>query len=362
MSGRIFQVVPVLEPGDALGTHARSMAAGLGPRHGGFVVERADPSLAHLATRWDAAAVEPEDVLVYHVALSSHVGEWFRKVRARKVIDYHNITPSEYFRAYEPGLSAALASARRDLVELRGQVELAVAHSEFSRSELDEMGFAHTVTLPVLFDLPRPEAPANEELLEHLRGGTSDRADLLFVGRLAPNKHQEDLVKVFAFYRRLYHPSARLFLVGTSNSAAYERALRSFVERLGVEEVHLVGRVADEDLVAYYRAADVFVSMSEHEGFGVPWLEAMAFGLPVISVASAALPETVGAGGILVRRRDYEELAALVDLVMRDDGVRARLVEAGRARVEEVRSLDPEESYRGLLSELAGAEPVESAS
>jgi glycosyltransferase involved in cell wall biosynthesis len=182
------------------------------------------------------------------------------------------------------------------------------------------------------------------------------------VGRLAPNKRQEDVVKVFAVYRRTCQPSARLFLVGTSNSAAYERALRAFVQRLGVEEVHLVGRVPDEDLSAYYRGADVFVSMSDHEGFGVPWLEAMAFGLPVISFAAAALPETVGTGGILVSERDYGEIAALVDLVMRDELVRARLVEAARARVEEVRALKPETQYRELLYELAAGEMAGSAS
>lgn len=352
MTGRVWQLVPVLEPGDAVGNHAQAIARVLGARHGGFIVERADPSLQHLAVRFTEASVDPGDVLVYHAALSSQLAGWMRGAPGRKVVDYHNVTPPEFFRAYDPGLWTALANARGELERLRGEVALAVGHSEFSRRELEAMGFRRTETVPVLLDFARRGGPGNEQLRDELERGKRERTDVLFVGRLAPNKRQEDVVKAFAVYRRLFNPSARLFLVGGSNASSYRDALRAFVERLGIEEVHLVGRVGDGDLAAYYRAADVFVSMSEHEGFGAPLLEAMHYGVPVVAFAAAAVPETVGAGGILFRRKRYEEVAALIDLVVRDEDVRGWLVEAGRARLEAFRPEVHEARFLRLIEEL----------
>src|SRR5205807_4923627 len=157
--------------------------------------------------------------------------------------------------------------------------------------------------------------------------------DLLFVSRMAPNKRIEDLLKVFAIYRRAWDRDARLFVVGRPDTGTYAEALQRFAGRLGVEEVHLAGRVSDAELAAYYAGADVFVSMSEHEGFGLPWVEAMAFGVPVIAYAAGALPETVGNAGILFTQKRYEDLAALVDGVVGDPALRVRLAAAGRERV-----------------------------
>lgn len=352
MTGRVFQLIPVLEPDDAIGDHAHRIATILGERHGGFIVERAAPSLRHLATVWTEAEVDPGDVLLYHVALASRLGEWMQRTRARKVIDYHNITPPEFFRAYEPGLAAALANATHELEDLKGQVALALADSEYSRRELEERGFSRTETLPILIDFGRYDLPGNRELADRLSAGKRGRGDIIFVGRIAPNKRYEDLIKVFTIYRRAYNPAARLFLIGGTNSAVYSRTLDSFVQRLGIEGVHFTGRIAAEDLVAYYRTADLFLSMSEHEGFGVPWLEAMYFGVPVVSLAAAAIPETVGDAAVLFREKNHDEVAALVDLVMRDEELRADLADAGRRRLREFRPERHEARLRQWIDEI----------
>lgn len=352
MTGRVFQLVPVLDEGDAIGNHARRMARILGEQHGGFLVERAAPALRGLTIPWSDARIQPDDILVYHVALASQLGEWLRQATARKVIDYHGITPPIFFLAYDPGLSVALSRARHELEGLRDQVGLALADSDYSRAELDAMGFSRTETLPILLDLAEYEVPGNQQLMEELARGKRERGDLLFVGRIAPNKRQEDLIKAFTVYRRAYHPEARLFLVGRPEIEAYSAVLGSLVERLGIEGVHFAGQVSHADLVAYYRSADAFVSMSEHEGYGVPWLEAMYFGLPVVTFGAGAIAETVGHGGIVFRRKRYEEVAALVNLVVRDEAVRAALVEAGRARINQLRPEKFEDRLRQLIDDV----------
>jgi glycosyltransferase involved in cell wall biosynthesis len=356
MGGRVWQLVPVLEEGDAIGDHARRMAAILGDRHGGFLVERAAPSLKRLTTHVSNLAssdVDPRDILVYHVALASQLGEWLRTVRARTVIDYHGITPASFLRAYDPGLSVALSKSRYELEALRPQTLMALADSNYLRGELVAAGYRRTETLPILLDFARFDIPPDQRRMEQLAQGKRGRGDVLFVGRVAPNKRHEDLVKAFVVYRRLYNPEARLFLVGRPDVKTYFAALSAFVERLGVEGIHVAGRVTPQELVAYYHSSDVFLAMSEHEGFGIPWLEAMYLGLPVITYAAAALGETVAGGGLLFAEKRWEEIAALLDVVMRDDQARARLVEAGRRRVSELRPERFEARVVGLMDEIA---------
>lgn len=329
---RVFQLVPFLESADAIGDHARNLARSLGSQHAGFIVERAAPELASQATAYRDARVGAGDVLVYHVAHGSPLAGWFGRAPAVRVVDYHGITPPALVRGWDPGLAVTLDRARAQLAELAGSVSLAIAHSEYMRRELVALGFTHTATLPLLVDRDRLATPPNLDLVARLRAGSGGH-DLLFVSRMAPSKRVEDLIKAFTVYRRVFCPDARLFLVGRPDTAAYQAALETFVRRLGIEEVHFAGKVPVADLVAYYACADAFVSMSEHEGFGVPWLEAMAFDLPVIAYAAGALPETVGAGGLLFTQKRYEDVAALIHLVLSEAAVADRLVAAGRQRL-----------------------------
>lgn len=331
---RVFQLVPFLDSGDAIGDHARHLAKALGPSHAGFIVDRAAPDAAAgvSAVSYRDAKVGPGDLLVYHAAHGSPMVEWLGRTEAELVVDYHGITPPGYVRAYDPGLAMALSRATIELESLSGRARLAIAHSEFTRGELEGLGFPVTATLPLLVDPARLQAPGNPALEARLGGGNRGH-DLLFVSRMAPSKRIEDLMKVFAIYRRAWRPQARLFVVGRPDTGTYHQALRRFADRLGIEGIHLCGKVPDAELAAHYRCADAFVSMSEHEGFGLPWVEAMAFDVPVVAFAAGALPETVGGAGILMRHKDYEDMAAAIDLVLSDGALRSELVAAGRARV-----------------------------
>jgi len=328
---QVWQLVPFLESGDAIGDHARHVAAALGPLHAGFVVQRAALELRAGAVFYREGRPGPDDVLVYHLAHASPLAAWAAASGCRLVLDYHGITPPGSLRVYDPGLAVALAGAEDELRELAPRAEIAVAHSAFMEGELRAAGFERTAVLPLLLDGPRLVGAVNDERAVSLRS-TKSGHDLLVVGRLAPNKRIEDAIKAFAVYRRAYDPRARLFIVGRPDVAAYATALDAFVGRLGVEEVHFAGRVTHADLAAHYQAADALVSMSDHEGFGMPLLEAMAFGLPVLACRAAAVPETMGDAGILFSERCPEEVAALVDAVLGDRELVAALGAAGRAR------------------------------
>jgi glycosyltransferase involved in cell wall biosynthesis len=295
-------------------------------------VQQAAPECTPGAVHYRDADIRPDDVLVYHAAHASPLGAWLAGVEAVKIVDYHGITPPEFVRAYDPGLAVALSKARAELEPLAAGTTLAIAHSRYMERELEAIGFRDTATLPLLVDPARLAAPPDVATAARLRAGKRGH-DLLFVSRMAPNKRIEDLLKVFAVYRRAWDRDARLFVVGRPDTRAYVEVLQRFAGRLGVGEVHFAGRVSDPALASYYASADAFVSMSEHEGFGLPWVEAMAFGLPVIAYAAGALPETVGDAGILFTEKRYEDVAALVDAVVGDPALRAHLAAAGRERV-----------------------------
>jgi glycosyltransferase involved in cell wall biosynthesis len=200
---------------------------------------------------------------------------------------------------------------------------------------LEVAGYGRTAVLPILFDPEALEAEVDGRRLERLLGDKAGGgSDLLFVGRIAPNKCQHDLIKLLAVYRRLYDPQARLHLVGGSSSHAYWKALEAYIDHLDLgEAVFLHGAVSPGALAAHYRAADAFVCLSEHEGFCVPLLEAWHHHLPVVALAAAAVPETVAGAGVLLPAKEPARVAAAVDRVLSDPDLRGALVAAGTARL-----------------------------
>jgi glycosyltransferase involved in cell wall biosynthesis len=213
---------------------------------------------------------------------------------------------------------------RRELGLYANRCELGLGDSEYNRQELEALGFPATGVLPVVPDFSHLSGAAN-----YLHAGEfdDDWVNLVFVGRTIPNKRLEDLIRWFHAYKRWFNPRSRLLLVGSHGGfESYVAMLTAFVARIGARDVHFLGQVTNEELVAYYELADVFVCASEHEGFCVPLVEAFYMGVPVIAYAAAAVPATMDGGGVLVTDKDPVHVAALVHQIVTDRDLQDRIV------------------------------------
>jgi glycosyltransferase involved in cell wall biosynthesis len=343
----IHQFIPTLAPRDAIGAHTLQVRALL--RDMGFgseifagearseMAREAHPyrqfghgrhGLRHQGRSW----------MLYQSSIGSPVGDFVAGRPEPKLVNFHNVTPSAYLEAWDPEVAQATALGHQQLVQLAPDVVLAIAVSRFNARELNEAGFRSTAVAPLLIDLGSWRGDADPATLDRLTAARrAGGADLLFVGRIAPHKAQHDLIKALAAYRQAYDPKARLHLVGGVSSPAYQRALDRFVADLGLTEaVDMAGSVSDGELAAYYRSADVFVCCSDHEGFCVPLLEAMYHQLPIVAFGAAAVPETVGAAGVVLPAKGPALVAAALHRVLDEAALHASLLEAGRARLDEL--------------------------
>jgi glycosyltransferase involved in cell wall biosynthesis len=335
----VHQFIPTLNPRDATGSHTlllRDILRAAGWRSDIFAEAIHDDLAAEAYKHWTYPDHAAEgDVAIYQFSTSSVVASFLADRSERLIVDFHNFTAPEHFRGWESQSEERARKAGDDLTLLAPRAELGLADSRFNEADLRRAGFRRTTVVPVLVDYRRvgaaPDRHVAAELAAVKAGGG---ADLLFVGRIVPSKAQHELVKVLWAYRRLYDPAARLHLVGGSSSFAYLKALRSFIGELGLADaVRITGDVSDAALAAYFAGADAYLSLSAHEGFGVPLVEAMAVGLPVVARSVGAVAETVGDAALLLAGTDPSYVAAAVHRVCTDALLRRRLVEAGRRRL-----------------------------
>jgi glycosyltransferase involved in cell wall biosynthesis len=259
------------------------------------------------------------------------------------VLMYHNVTPPEFFAGLDADAEQATARGRALLAQFAPISLLGTAKSEFSRTDLVAAGFDRTAVLPVRVDFASLDRPCDERL----RARVAAEPTLLVLGRVVPNKRIEDAIRLLAWYRRI-EPRARLCCVGAHDArGAYVRALRSLARDLGVDDAfELTGQVSEAARGSYLRGSRALITMSEHEGFNAPVVEAMHLGLPVLAFASSATPETVADAGVLLREKRLDVAAEILDQIVRDTPLRHRLVEKGRLRAR---------AFDGALVEAAFA-------
>jgi glycosyltransferase involved in cell wall biosynthesis len=351
MATAVHQVVPTFAPRNAIGNHVlqvQSVLRGMG-LESEIWVESAWREVAHLSKPYRDQPTRDGQVLLYQASTGSPVADWLRARPEPLLLNYHNITPAELFAPWEPHVGVELDAGRRQLVELAGRTDLAVAVSRYNESELQQAGYADTAVVPILLDTSTFERASDPAIVERL---SVPGPVWLFVGRLAPNKAQQDLIKALSVYRRVYDPTAKLRLVGGSSSQGYATAVEGLVRALQLEDaVELCGDVSDAELDAHYRAADVFVSTSEHEGFCIPLLEAMHHRVPIVAYGSSAIPETLAGAGVCLPSKEPTRVAAAVHRVLSDEALQGSLARAGEARL---RDFDLDANKR-RMAEVVGA-------
>jgi len=350
----IHQAVPVLLHADAIGDETRAIRDGLRAR--GFESEvfilpqdrpapNLDATARPIAELLDGA---PPASVVYHYAVASPATPLLVQSGLPLVLIHHNVTPARWFHMIDPAHEAGMAAAAADLALLPDHTALALGDSEYTRRELEAMGFSPTGVLPIVLD----QGPYRRHRPGPLHHEIAAAPTLLTVGRVAPNKCIEDCIRLVAAYRAGVDPRARLWVVGDADRLpVYRDALLRLVHRLQLEDgVRFLGRVSQQDLVDCYRGAAAYVSMSEHEGFCVPLLEAMVCELPILAYPSSAVPFTLGEAGLQIAPKDFPLMAEALGILLGDAVALADHLERGRRRAEE---LAPERALDDLVAQLA---------
>ena len=333
---RLIQLIPFHHSYDAAGSEALLIERLLG-KAGWQVTTYADEMDDELrgSTR-PFSELGPGDVegaiALYHYCAASEMTWRFAELDCPTAMIYHNVTPHTFFEQWDPNIAIDCREGRRQLKAITDYVDLAIAHSEFSRRELDEVGFDATRTIPFLFDQDRLEVRPDPEMLRRLEGSTN----VLFVGRCAPNKAPDDFIRVAKAYKERDYPDARFVLVGKRDVIpSYAGKIDALIAWSGLDEDRLLltDTVSQEELIACYRSADLFLSLSQHEGFMVPLIESMFFDIPVLALARAAVPETLSDAGLLFDTTDPDKVAEMVNLMLTDEDLRTELIKRGRNRL-----------------------------
>ena len=351
----INQWLPAAHQGDAVGDSARRVRDLL--REKGHEADifalSVDAGLAEEIRPFTDPAARRGDVTVLHFAVPSPMTAALTTLRGRRVLQYHNITPAHFFAPYDAGIFRIAALGRSELKSLVGGVDLALGDSEYNREELVALGFPDTGVMPILVDPERltrhPRQPVLERTLD------DGPANILFVGRVAPNKKLEDHIRLAEHYKRYVDTDYRFLFVGRTNAVPrYYAMLRALVSRYEMppERFLFTGPVPDVELAAYYRTASAYVSLSEHEGFCVPLVEAMAAGVPILAYGAAAVPETLGGAGICFTPKDLELAAETLGLLVYDDELRSVVIAGQRRRLADFSKARATEAIDAMIESL----------
>jgi glycosyltransferase involved in cell wall biosynthesis len=341
----LHQLLPAAAPRDAITGQAfawRDLLRAWG-HESEIVAEFVHPELAGMVRTLDRAGkrLVDEGALLLRYALWSATAEVALHTQASLGLCYHNITPGELLRDYNPALADLCDRGRAALAGFSGKVRALIADSTFNAAELRGAGLGGATVIPLLLERPA-ELPRREPSSEPV---------VVTVGRIVPNKRLDDVIKAFALYQRTHAPDASLVIVGSAvGFESYRHALDVLVARIGVRRVLFTGPISSEARDAWYRRADVYLSMSVHEGFCAPLIEALAHGVPVVARAAGAVPETLGGAGVVLDGADLPLVSEALDELASSQATRAGLYEAAERRLAE---LDPSVLATRLRSALA---------
>jgi len=356
MSRAIHQFVAGYSNGDAISNEARAWRSVF--RAWGYESEiycekkRILPELRR-DTRDLATAtgnIQPDDIVVLHLSIGSDANMVFHTLRAKKAVVYHNITPPDFFRGYQEEIVRNLKRGREELAMLKGTAPVNVADSRFNASELESLGYQNVSVLPLLLDRSNWKGSIDRRIVQQYRDGF---VNILFVGRCAPNKRIEDLLYTLYYCQKYVNRDTRLIHVGSAAGLErYQALLRTKARELKVENFVLAGSVRAEELRAYYQAADVFLCLSDHEGFCIPLLEAMGHEIPVVAYDAGAVAETMGGAGVVIRDKQFDVIAETTLRAATDQPLRQAIVKGQTDRLHQYEKVDIPGMMKNVLSPL----------
>lgn len=335
---KIIQLLPTLSYGDGVGNDAIAMDGIL--KELGYdtkiYAENIDSRIKRgLAEKVDKAPkLGKEDVIIYHFSTGTVMNSTLKEYPCRKIVIYHNITPAHFFKGYSRASEDLCRWGREGLEQVREAADYCLADSAYNKNELVECGYTCNIdVLPILIPFEDYEKEPNKPVINRY---SDDWVNIVFVGRIAPNKKQEDIIKTFYYYKKYINPKSRLFLVGSYNGLEryYER-LKKYVDELDLKDVYFTGHIKFDEILAYYRVADVFLCMSEHEGFCIPLLEAMYFNVPIVAYAVTGVKETLSYAGLTMENKECKVAAEMINMLIQNDTLRRNVIELQNKRIKD---------------------------
>ena len=343
----VHQVLATLGYGDAIGHEVVGVQRVL--RAAGFdseiFAETADLRMEDMTVDYRdmVGGIAPRDILIHHFSIGSRASRTAYALPGKMALVYHNITPPEYFLGVHKDLVRLCYQGRRELTAYISRCDLALGDSEYNRQELEALGFPRSDVLPVVPDFSHLDVPPQLMVGSNI---DDDWTNVMFVGRVIPNKRFETIIRAFHVYRTRCNPRSRLLLIGSySGFEKYFAALQGLIASLGTPDVHFLGHVSNEELTAFYDLADLFLCASEHEGFCVPIVEAFYKRVPVLALAATAVPATMDGAGVLYNTTDPFEIARLMAAVLDSAEVEDSVLASQDAALERLRAKD----FRGTL-------------
>lgn len=350
---KVIQMIPTIAYGDAVGNDAIAMQKAI--RAMGYETNIYAEHVIPPITKKTALTLDKvpeltkEDVILYHLSTGSQLNFDVANYPARLIVVYHNVTPPHYFADNDQLIREINEWAMEGVRFLAKHADYCLADSNYNKQELLAYGYKCPIdVLPILMPLEDYTAKPDAKVLKKLQ---SDKTTLLFTGRIAPNKCQQDVIRTFYYYKKYYNPNSRLILAGSfKEENLYYAKLKRYVYELGMEEdILFTGHTKFASILAYYRMADAFVCMSEHEGFCVPLVEAMLFDVPILAYNSSAIPDTLGGAGLLLQDKNPLEAAAVLHRLMNSQELRKSVIAGQQKRLDTFRYQVVAKTFSELL-------------
>lgn len=321
---RVIQLVSSLNFGDAVGNEVIAFKKVL--QENGFSTEiytnHIHKKIPVGTARFyrDMPPLKKDDVVIYHFASECAISNDIKDFPCKVILRYHNVTPPEFFHGFDENAEKATKTGLEQVKSIRPYIDYCLPVSDFNMHDLQKMGYSCPMqVMPILINFDDYKQEPDPEVIKKYRDGMTN---ILFVGRIAPNKKIEDVISAFAYYKEHYDQTARLFLVGSyQETDRYYQFLCRHIEKLSVKDVIFSGHISFPAILAYYRVADLFLCMSEHEGFCVPLVEAMYFGVPIVAYDSSAVSSTMGESGILITNKELQAIAEGIVTALENAGV-----------------------------------------
>ncbi|VAX17336.1 hypothetical protein MNBD_NITROSPINAE01-1016 [hydrothermal vent metagenome] len=344
---KIHQMLPNYWYGDAIGNHVieiRNILREMGCESEIYANVIHEKLTAKSYLEFEAEK-SPDTWVIYHYSTGSPLNQYALENVDNLILLYHNITPAKYFEPFDYDAAETCKDARALLPGFAKKVKLAIAVSEYNAAELESVGFGNVVVAPLILNFDKIKSSGFHPFED-------DKTNILFVGRVAPHKGHEDLLKVFYFYRNYVDKNSRLVIVGSyDKNGSYYQTLKKYIDTMNLTDVVFTGSVPDDELGGYFEDSSIFLCLSKHEGFCVPLMEAMKFKTPVVALAESGVTNTMGYAGVLLNHVNHAQVAETLGIIKEDETLREKIKTAQTRRVHDFDRDKMVEKFKNVLTQ-----------